>query len=114
MDYDFASNGGSFDSEKFNEEFSKAIKAHYDQLVDRMHMQQLIFGTSVAVVDTDDSQTPQLSLYDWMQATSGDLPTGLSTPSIPKACECGAHKIYGHEPNVRFLHSDWCQLYEKA
>lgn len=30
----------------------------------------------------------------------------------PKVCTCGTAKTYPNEPNLEFLHSDWCDLYK--
>lgn len=34
------------------------------------------------------------------------------TTEVIKKCTCGATKTYPNEPNLEFLHSDWCDLYK--
>jgi len=31
--------------------------------------------------------------------------------SNTNGCECGAHKVYGKEANLEYLHAFWCPLY---
>lgn len=40
-------------------------------------------------------------------------PYDINEPTIAiKKCTCGATKTYPNEPNLEFLHSDWCDLYK--